>query len=122
MSWLASLFGGGKTTDKIVDSVINGVDAVFYTDQEKAEANQKILDWKLEWLKATQGQNIARRVIAFGVGGMWLACGIVVLVAQGCGFTEFSKFAFDFMVNVVSNPFMLIMTFYYAAHVVRQQK
>ena len=32
MGLLTTLFGGGKTTEKIVDGVTNGIDAVFYTD------------------------------------------------------------------------------------------
>ncbi len=122
MNWLASLFGGGKTTDKIVDGVIDGVDAMFFTDEEKSVANQKVLDFKLEWMKATQGQNIARRIIAVGVTAMWLLAGLIILGAQAFGHVEFSKFAFTYLKDVVSTPFAIIIGFYFAAHIMGKLK
>jgi len=120
MGLLTSLFGGGKTTEKIVDGVTNGIDAVFYTDEEKAVANQKILDFKLAWLKSTQGQNIARRLIAITVTAMWALLGLIILSAKALGYDEFSKFASDYMVNVVVDPFMIIIGFYFLAHLVKR--
>lgn len=122
MNWLASLFGGGKTTDKIVDGVLNGVDALVYTDEEKAVANQKILDFKLEWMKATQGQNIARRLIAVGVTALWVLCGLIILASQALGFSEFAKFVLTYLRDVVANPFMIVLTFYFAAHIMSKKK
>jgi len=122
MNWLASLFGGGKTTGKIVDGVLNGVDALVYTDEEKAVANQKVLDFKLEWMKATQGQNIARRLIAVGVTALWVLCGLIILASQALGFSEFAKFVLTYLRDVVANPFMIVLTFYFAAHIVSKKK
>jgi len=119
MGFIANLFGGGSTTNKIVDGVISGADALFYTDEEKAVANQKILDFKLEWMKATQGQNIARRLIAIGVTLAWLLAGIVVLTAKALGYDEFSKFAFEYLTSVITTPFMIIIGFYFAAHALK---
>jgi len=118
MGWLASLFGGGDTTNKIVDGVMKGADALFFTDEEKSVANQKILDFKLEWMKATQGQNIARRIIAIVVTFMWMAVGLAILAAQALQHTTFAKFAAQYMADVVTTPFMIIIGFYFAAHMV----
>ena len=118
MGWLASLFGGGETTNKIVDGVLKGTDALFYTDEEKAVANQKVLDFKLEWMKATQGQNIARRIIAIVVTFMWMIIGVAILAAQALHHTAFAQFAAKFMIDVVTTPFMIIIGFYFAAHMV----
>jgi len=118
MGWLASLFGGGDTTNKIVDGVMKGTDALFFTDEEKSVANQKILDFKLEWMKATQGQNIARRIIAIIVTLMWMGIGVSILAAQALHHTAFAQFAAKYMTDVVTTPFMIIIGFYFAAHIV----
>ena len=61
-----------SSPDKVLDmaSGVGGfIDESFHTDQEKSEASFKVLEWKLKWLNATQGQNLARRycAIAFGL-------------------------------------------------------
>jgi len=122
MNFLASLFGGGKTTEKIVDGVVNGADALFFTDEEKSQANQKILDFKLEWVKATQGQNIARRLIAVIVAALWAFLVLCVVVAQAFGFASFSQFCADLLRDVVNNPFLMILGFYFLAHIARANK
>jgi len=122
MGFLANLFGGGDTTNKLIDGVVNGTDALFFTDEEKSVANQKVLDFKLEWLKATQGQNIARRIIAIGVTLMWMGLGLAILITKGLGHSAFATFAFDYMTDVVTTPFMIIIGFYFAAHVVKGLK
>lgn len=66
---IKNVFSGNP--DKVLDmasGVGKFVDESFYTDQEKAEANFKLLDWKLKWLNATQGQNLARRYCAMAFG------------------------------------------------------
>ena len=72
-----SIWSGIKTIfssspDKVLDmasGVGDFIDESFYTDQEKADAKIKLLDYKLKWLNATQGQNLARRycAVAFGL-------------------------------------------------------
>jgi len=44
------------------------IDESFYTEQEKSEAAIKVLDFKLKWMNATQGQNLARRYCAIMFG------------------------------------------------------
>ena len=85
MSFFSFLTGGSKTAEKVVDGVSSGIDAMFFTDEEKSRASQQILDWKLEYAKSTAGQSIARRVIAFAVTGMW--CFVILLtVVVGLAF------------------------------------
>ena len=55
-----------SSPDKVLDmaSGVGGfIDETFYTDQEKSEANFKLLDFKLKWLNATQGQNLANEIL-----------------------------------------------------------
>lgn len=119
MSWFSFLTGKSETAEKVVDGVIDGVDAMFYTDEEKAQANFQILTWKLEYAKATQGQSISRRIIAFVVSGLWASMvittiGIGLLTGKESAQTGFMLESF----KVVNDPFMIIIGFYFLAHVV----
>ena len=75
MSWFTSIFTGGKTAekaigmaDKIVDGTLSGIDAMWFTDEEKDKALQKRIE---TWLKIQEvlisentAQSITRRIIA----------------------------------------------------------
>ncbi len=68
-TWLT---GGSGAATKAVDGIYNGVDALFYTDEEKASdyvARNKLY---IEYQKATMPQNVARRIIALMIVGNWL--------------------------------------------------
>ena len=75
MSFWGKIFGTEKALNSVVEGVTSGLDALVYTDEEKAtdaandrkQARQAVIDW----MTATQGQNLARRVIALTVTAMW---------------------------------------------------
>ena len=124
MSFWSFLTGGSRTAEKVVDGVTSGVDAMFFTEEEKSVANQKILDWKLEYAKATAGMSISRRVIAVSVTGMWMML-VVLMVIFGIAFggNHFTVlFLFDIMKDIVGVPFSIILGFYFLAHVVGKGK
>lgn len=54
-----------KSLDKAVDGIYNGADMLYYTDEEKAKAEQLKRDTKLEMLKLYHPYKLAQRVIAF---------------------------------------------------------
>ncbi len=121
LSWL---FGNSKSADKAVDTIADGLDNAFFTDQEKTNAGLKILDFKIRYAEATQNQSIARRVIAFIVSSLWA---LLVMVAVVTGFFNdgegsFSSFVFSVLDQVVNPPFMIVIGFYFAAHVVKGLK
>ena len=63
--FIKSLFT--SSPDKVFEAaagVGNWIDEQQFTEQEKSQANFKALDYKLKWLNATQGMNLARRYIA----------------------------------------------------------
>lgn len=76
MSFWGRLFGTDKALEAVVDGVSNGLDKLVYTDEEKAQdaAQDRSQARKMivEWMTATQGQNLARRLIALSVTGTWL--------------------------------------------------
>ena len=110
---LGWLFGNSASVEKAVDAVINTGDALFFTDEEKSVASQKILDWKIEYAKATQNQSVSRRIIAVGVTAMWCIVGLSTLAAKALGHVSYPEYAMQFMVDVVMQPFSIIVGFYF---------
>ena len=120
MGIFSFLTGSSDTAEKVVDGAMAGLDAVFYTDEEKAVASQKILDWKLQYATATQGMSMSRRVITFTISAAWL---FLVLLTVGVGLllggdSAEVKFLMAIMTDVVMQPFSIIVGFYFLAHVV----
>tara|TARA_R110000764_G_scaffold67319_1_gene140052 strand:- start:749 stop:1144 length:396 start_codon:yes stop_codon:yes gene_type:complete len=69
--------------DKVFEAaagVGNWIDEQQFTDQEKSQASFKALDYKLKWLNATQGMNLARRYIAMMFCITFLLSFIVCLI------------------------------------------
>ena len=118
LSWLT---GESETAGKVVDGVSSGLDMMFYTDEEKAIAAHKVLDFKIEYAKHTQNQSVARRVIAFIVAGLW---GFLNLLAVLLYFIseDSSNFVFKVINENINMPFMIIVGFYFAAHIVGKLK
>jgi hypothetical protein len=121
MGLLDKLFGSDKQLDKLTSGAVNGLDKIFFTKEEKAEANQKLSDWYLKYLEATQPQNLARRLIAIVVVSLW-----AFLIFFGVLMWKFdvgwSTFIFSTLNNIVNNPFMIIIGFYFLTHAVRAYK
>ena len=120
MGLLSFLTGTSETAEKVVDGASRGSDAMFYTNEEKAVANLKILDWKLDYAKATQGMSISRRIICFSVCFVWVVL-VLLLIAMGLirgGESASVLFMYNVMTDVVMQPFSIIVGFYFLAHVV----
>ncbi len=131
MSFWGKLFGTEKALTGIVDGVTNGLDALVYTDEERAadaaadrsEARKMVVGW----MAATQGQNLARRLIALSITGVWLSmylvsvlCAMIAVFTNADGVVTAEKVS---QVGVIAksaamdmNPaVMLILAFYFAA-------
>jgi hypothetical protein len=131
MSFLGKLFGTEKALSGIVDGVTKGLDALVYTDEEKAgDASKDRSEARamvVQWMAATQGQNLARRLISLTITGVWLgmylisiACGMAAVFTNSTGTITADKIN---AVGTISknaamdmNPaVMLILAFYFAA-------
>ena len=131
MSIWGKVFGTEKALAGIVDGVTNGLDALIYTDEEKAgdAASERTEARKMvvEWMASTQGQNLARRIIALSITGVWLSmyllsvlCGMIAVFTNEAGTITGDKIL---AVGVIAknaavdmNPaVMLILAFYFAA-------
>lgn len=113
-----AIFGTAKNTETIVDGAVAGLDKMWFTDEEKSEASAKVAEWYLRYLAATQPQNLARRLIALVIVFLW-ALLIVIGTAVFKVDPAYSEFIFRVLADVVMNPFLTIMGFYFAAHIVR---
>lgn len=131
MSFFGKLFGTEKALSGIVEGVTSGLDALVYTDEEKAgdaaadrsEARKMVV----QWMAATQGQNLSRRLISLTITGFWLLmyaisvlCGMAAVFTNNSGtvtaekILAVGKIAQDAALDM--NPaVMLILAFYFAA-------
>ena len=118
MGILSSVFGDSDNANKLVDGAISAGDKLFFTKEEKADANAKVGEWYLKYLNATQPQNVARRMIAFIVVVLWAALVIFGVAIRWASY-EMSDFVFKVIADLVLNPFLMIMGFYFLTHAMR---
>lgn len=108
MNWF-SLFGRGD----IVDKAAKGVDAVFYTEQEKA-------GYMLKLLKAYEPFKLMQRYLAVMFGGtylmVWLACAVMFIFGAVLGNGELIQGS-DMLAQrnneALGTPVSLIMGLYF---------
>jgi len=115
----AAIFGSKKNTETLVDGAVKGMDALFYTDEEKAEGMAKTRDWFLRYLEASQPQNLARRFIAIVVVGMWAFLVLLAAIAWQWS-QDYADYVFSVITDAVLTPFNIIIGFYFLAHLTRQ--
>ncbi len=118
-SWL---FGNSKNAEKTVDAVVATGDALFFTDEEKAENRNKINEWYLRYLEATQPQNLARRIIALIVTGLWALLIVAGVIVESLGASDQSQYIFQTLDDVVNTLFITIISFYFLKRIVDSSK
>lgn len=110
MSWLGGLF----SSDKIIDGGIKAVDALVFTDEERANLLMK-------YAESTLPMNMARRIIASIVAGVWalfvIACGVSLYVENAQ-----TELLMDFTARAIMPPFTAIMSFYFLSQVAARRK
>lgn len=122
LSWFT---GGGKQVDKVTDAVINGVDAVFYTEEEKAEDSKKRAELWYKFMEMARDESsiksVTRRIIAILVMSHWLLFLDVALVSHLLGNSQEAKFSFE-----LANAMLWIVggvgAFYFGTHLIKQAK
>ena len=118
MKLLSAIFGSSKNTETIVQGAVKGLDAMVFTQEERAEANAKLGDWFLKYLAATQPQNLARRLIAMLVVVLWALLVVLAVLVYKLD-ANYSQFVFQTLKDNVNTPFSIIIGFYFAAHLAR---
>ena len=127
MSFLGRLFGTQDATKELVKSAKDGIDALFYTDQEKArdamEESKEAYKVLIEWVKTNSGQNLARRIIALSCTLVWLSQIVISQIVKiyavwsevDSAKIEATAKYLDGGVRDMNAPMMLIFGFYFAA-------
>jgi len=126
MGFLGKLLGTDEALTKTVDTVSKGLDKLILTEQEKAEGaaaeRSEARKMIVEWMKATAGQNIARRVISLAITAVWLGQYILsqvfALVAVYAGRANEANQAAEILrigATDMNDAVMLILAFYFAA-------
>lgn len=127
MSIWGKIFGTDEAIKGAVGAVKDGLDALVYTDEEKAtdaaKERSEARSMLVGWMEATQGQNLARRLISLAVTGVWLlqyvvaqiASSIAVFWSEASGqLNALSALQLQSADNM-SPAVMLILAFYFAA-------
>lgn len=127
MSFWGKVFGTDEAIKSTIGAVKDGLDALVYTDEEKANDSAKdrseARSMVVQWMEATQGQNLARRVISLAITGVWLMQYVVAQIAssvaifwtsKGTELNQLAKVQMD-SAEAMSSAVMLILAFYFAA-------
>lgn len=127
MSFWGKLFGSDESIKTTISAVKDGIDALVYTEEEKAvdaaKERSEARSMLVGWMEATQGQNLARRLISLAITGVWLLQYVVAQVASSMAifWTDRAKDLNDLAnlqlksANDMSPAVMLILAFYFAA-------
>jgi hypothetical protein len=123
---LGKVFGTDKAAASLINTVSSGLDKLVYTSEEKAEDQAKAITeartMLVNWMDATKGQNLARRLIALSIVSIWLfqyiACMflnvVAIWVANSDKLIESANIIGGYA-EKMNGAVMLILGFYFAA-------
>lgn len=122
---LGRLFGAPEAAQKGIEVVTKGIDDIFYTKQEKAEdertQRKEAANMFIRWMQTTQGQNLARRLIALSITFVWLFMFLTEITLSVIGvwqsdnrWVESSSIIAQ-SIERMTGAVMLILGFYFAS-------
>lgn len=122
------LFGSDKATETLIDNVSNGIDKIWYTEEEKAadkmQARREGQAVMMEWMRNSQGQNIARRLLALCITFAWLSMFLISVLLnvtaiwstpEQATLIQQSAAIIKSAAEDITSAVMLILGFYFAA-------
>ena len=126
MSLWGRIFGSDKVIEGAVNGITKGFDALVYTDEENAgdaaKERSEARGMLVEWVKNSQGQNVARRLLAIVITSVWLLMYLVstsldVFVIWASDPEKINKAATAIgdRAYEMNGAMMLILGFYFAA-------
>lgn len=84
MGIFSRIFAGEDTIKTVVAAARDGLDALVYTEEEKAGDAAKdraaARGMIVEWMNATSGQNLARRWLSIAITSVWLGQYVVAQI------------------------------------------
>ena len=134
MNILNKIFGLDDTAGKVVDGVIDGIDALVYTDEEEAQDKLKFLNQKTDTTiklieakaKAKESYHpykVTQRVLAlsFGFAYLFLILNGIVAILWGIGSIENTKEAVKFANSMwLGEITFAIISFYFGDSVYKK--
>ena len=125
---MGKIFGSEKAIGAAIDGISNSLDALVYTDEEKATAaaheRTQARGMVIEWMRSTSGQSLARRLIAISITFIWLmqyVFGWAMVIGSlfvepdiAARMKEASSLTADYA-DGMTGAVMLILSFYFAA-------
>lgn len=125
MGLISRIFGTEKALSATISGVTKGLDALVYTDEEKAQAAAEertaARQIVVGWMERTQGQNLARRLIALVVTGIWAVQYVIAMLLDVAGVWIADKRIMQSADSIreggdsVTGAMMLVLGFYFAA-------
>ena len=120
LKWFAS---GPAAAEKVLDGAIRGIDALVFTEEEKAELSKRLgdqwLDVQKVMLNETSIQAVTRRVLAVMVMGSF-----TLLVMGGAAVYYFNPEYAKFLVELAESQFgwmaIGIMGFYFGPYMIQR--
>ena len=89
MGLIGRIFGSKKAletsaniAEKVVGSGISAIDKAFYTDEEKADDNKKLLEIKINLLKAYQPYELVLRLVTISVIGTYSLMSLIGFIGS----------------------------------------
>lgn len=119
MNFLGKLFGSEKALSKSIDGIYNGLDAIVFTEEEKARMRLTILEKVGDFMEKTSGQNLARRLIALTLVAQYMAMLNFALVLELCGYSDIAEFIWTVQRDTLQQPFNIAVGFYFFTQTVR---
>ena len=113
---LGKLFGWltGADVQKNLDHVAEGIDTFTFTEQEKSEAQMKIIEAKVA---AVAKQSIARRIIAVAITAEALLLLNVTVALHLMGHIDQAVFVKALLVEFMLQPFLAVVAFYFLVYI-----
>jgi len=121
------MLGSEKAVEAGVNGIVNGFDKLVYTGEEKAEDRAKSVtearQMLIAWMQATQGQNLARRILALVITSVWLLMYFISMALDLVSIwseanldnLQASADAIGSRATEMNGAMMLILGFYFAA-------
>jgi len=110
----------GKRIDKAMDGAIKGIDALFFTKEEKAQQSFKVAEAQVQYLKTTLNENsvrsLTRRYLALAIIGVFL----LLIIAAGAVYPinqVYAQFLFK-LVSSLNTLVMMVAGFFFGAYMI----
>src|SRR5690554_4531075 len=117
---LFKIFKGKVNVEQVSNSVIEGVDKLFFTKEEKMSIAKEIADAQVEFLKTTVSENsarsITRRWLSIGIMGVFLVLIIVTAVAYPFS-KEYAQFTLE-LAGSLTTLVMMVAAFFFGGYMV----